>query len=129
MAKKATSKSKVTQKVESTKEEILDTKGLGETSSEKENVNNIENNTPEVVKDINTPDNTIEEIISKEVKEDNKSIEKKIESVEENTIENRVERIIQRSPSHYRLLMKDGSKRIVPKSMFDRKNMMVVFEK
>ena len=81
---------------ETTKEEVQPVEEVVE-------VNTIENNTPEV--------------------------EEKDNTQEENTNSNntnKVERVLQRQPSHYRLLMEDGRQVVVHKSLFDRKNMIIV---
>lgn len=72
-----------------------------------------------IVEENNTP----EEIIVKEtIKEEVKASKK------ENSTSNRnkVSKIIQRRPSHYNLLMEDGRSVVVHKSLFDRKNMVLL---
>ena len=46
-----------------------------------------------------------------------------------NTTNNKAARIIQKRPSHYSLLMEDGTHRIVHKSMFDKQTMTVLTDK
>lgn len=89
------------------------------------NQNDI-NNTIEdiqVEESIVEENNTPEEIIVKEtIKEEVKAPIK-----EKNTSNsNKVSKIIQRRPSHYNLLMEDGRSVVVHKSLFDRKNMIIL---
>lgn len=78
----------------------------------------------------NDIENTLE--ISQRVKEDNNTpdtiIRDTIEEKINNTINdnsNKVRRIIQKKPSHYKLLMEDGRQIVLHKSLFDKKNMIV----
>jgi hypothetical protein len=75
----------------------------------------------------NAEQTTVMETVA-EVKESiDNTIEDITPEVKENT-NNKVIRIIQKRPSHYNLLMEDGTSKVVHKSLFDKVNMVVKSE-
>lgn len=69
----------------------------------------------------------VEEVVEVNTIEDNTpEIEEKDNTQEENINSNKVKKVLQRQPSHFRLLMEDGRQVVVHKSLFDRKNMIIV---
>lgn len=62
-----------------------------------------DNNTPEIIKEI-----VVDKRVSNKVNP------------------NKVKEILQRSPTHYGLLMEDGRRVVVFKSLFDRNNMVLL---
>ncbi len=100
-----------TTKVENQEENFLNQIEVQEEVVVKENNNS--NNTPEEI------NNTIEEIKEEEKEEKTKQF---------TPIQNRnkVSRIIQKRPSHYSLLMEDGRRVVVHKSLFDKDRMIIL---
>lgn len=106
----------------------------------KQNTVKEENIVEEVAVNQNDVNNTIEDIQKEEtVIEENNIPEETIikETIKEEEVktpievkntsnDKRVRKVIQKRPSHYSLLMEDGRQIVVHKSLFDKKNMILL---
>jgi len=95
-----------------------------EKSTIEKNVKHEQVTVKEIVEEIKESiDNTVEDN-TPEIEENNNSI-----STPEKENSNKAIKIIQKRPSHYSLLMEDGRRVVVHKSLFDKKTMTIQEDK